>query len=168
MSQTWTLGDSSQEIEVVDSEQLRELSLHMAEQCRHHLDIVSRHLDPTVYDTTEFVAAVTAIATASSRARIRLLVCDPEPLRHRGHRLLTLCTRLSSFVMMRIPGAMHKDYNEGLLVADNTGYIYRQFADRYEGKACFNDRRSTRHHSHQFDELWEHAEPDPNFRRLYL
>jgi hypothetical protein len=162
------LGVSAEQIEIVDSRQLAELSLALTLQCTRYLDIVSRHLDPPVYDNDAFFAAVKQLALGNRYARIRLLITDSRPLVTHGHRLINLAMRLPSFIAVRSPAAQHREFNEAFLLADNVGYVHRRFADRFEGTANFCDRRLCAALGERFEELWERGTPDPNFKRLHL
>ena len=55
-----------------------------------------------------------------------------------------------------------------MLIADNTGYIHRQFSDRFDGAASFNDKRMAASLNDRFEEMWERGLPDTNFRRLHI
>ncbi len=156
------------EIEVETSDDLRQIALEMALNCRRTLDIVSRQLDPAISDQVPFVEAVKQIALNNRLARIRFLVSDVGPLVSRGHRLIELSSRLSSFISIRKPGRDHRNFNEAMLLADNTAYIHRRFADRYEGIASHDDKRRASSLTDQFEEIWGRAEIDPNLRRLHL
>ncbi|MEQ8662134.1 MAG: hypothetical protein RLW62_15065, partial [Gammaproteobacteria bacterium] len=162
------LGVSDELVEITDRATLAALCVSMVAQCRRRLDIASRHLDPAVYDDEAFVAAVKAFVLGSRQARVRLFVTDSRPLVSRGHRLVELATRLSSYIELRGPAPQHKDFNEALLLADNQGYIQRRFSDRFEGQANFSDRRVTAALVERFDEMWERGTPDPYFGRLHL
>jgi len=158
----------SEEITLDSGEALAKIALEMVLNCRRTLDISSRHLDPEIYDNDPFVAAVKRIALGSRLARIRLLITDVRPVVGRGHRLLDLSSRLSSFISIRKPGRDYQHFNEALLLADNTAYIHRRFADRYDGIANHNDMQHAGELAGRFEELWERAETDPNFRRLHI
>lgn len=164
------MADES-EIEIIEfdtSEELREIALTIAQNCARSLDIVSRHLDPAIYDHAPFIEAVKQIALNSQHASVRILVTDIGPLVARGHRLLELSSRLSTYISIRKPGRDHRNFNEAMLVADNRAYIHRRFADRYEGRASYDDQRNARDLTVRFEEIWERADTDPNFRRLHL
>ena len=45
---------------------------------------------------------------------------------------------------------------------------HRRFADRYDGIGSLDDIRRASVLSGQFDEIWERADLDPNFRRLHI
>jgi len=162
------LGVSADQVDIADGRQLAELSLALTLQCTRYLDIVSRHLDPAVYDNDAFLEAVKRVALGNRYARIRLLITDSRPLVTRGHRLLNLAMRLPSFIAVRGPAAQHRDFNEAFLLADNVGYVHRRFADRFDGTANFCDRRLCAALGERFEELWERGTSDPNFKRLHL
>lgn len=156
------------EIHIESLQQLREVSLQMVQGTFRHLDIVSRSLDPAVYDTPEFVQAVRALALGK-RSRVRILLLRPESLLSRGgHRLVELAMRLSSHLEIRKPGPDDEDYNEGLMIVDSRIGIHRPLADRYEGVANFKSPAWAARLSESFERLWQNAEPDPHFRRLML
>jgi hypothetical protein len=157
-----------EEITLETSDELRETSLEMALNCRRTLDIASRHLDPALYDQGPFVEAVKQIALNNRLGRIRLLISDIGPVVSRGHRLIDLCSRLSSFISIRKPGRDYKNFNEAMLLADNIAYIHRRFADRYDAIASHNDKRRSADLTGRFEEIWERADIDPNFRRLHI
>jgi len=162
------LGLGSEDVPFSSSLELRRLSVAMAGGARRQLDIVSRSLDPLVYDTGEFLDAVKKLVLAQ-RSRVRILVLDPESLRARGgHRVVDLALRVSSHMEIRRPGPDHSGFNEAMLIADRMGVIHRQHSDRYEGIANFRARPWAARLSESFDLLWQNAEADPYFRRLML
>lgn len=162
------LGRDDEEFAIADRETLATMSLALAGQARQSIDIVSRHLDPPLYDNEAFAAAVKNLVLSSQRARVRILVVDTTPIIAQGHRLLELAQRLSSYIAIRRPAPEDKDFNEAWLAVDGSGYIHRRFADRFEAQANFNDKRQAQLLSNRLEELWYRAGPDPNFRRLHL
>ena len=54
------------------------------------------------------------------------------------------------------------------MVADEMGFIHRMNGERYEGTANFKDRRQSAEFLNQFEEMWQQATPDPNFRKVML
>ena len=156
------------EISLDTSAEVRDVALQIAQTCRRELYIASRHLDPAIYDSNPFIEALKALAINNRLARIRILVNDSAPVVSNGHRLIELAYRLSSFIAIRTPSRDYRQFNEAMLLADNTAYIHRRFADRYEGTASFDDKRVASDLTRRFNEIWERAEIDPNFRRLHL
>lgn len=162
------LGETTEEITLETSDENREAAIKMINGCRHHLNIISRDLDPCIYDTRELTDAIKKLALRSRSSRIRIIILQTESLKTRGHRLLDLSERLSSFIEIKKPAKQHSEYNRSLMLVDNCGYIRRPHADRFEGKASFHDRKSVAELQEEFKILWENGEYDPNFRRLSL
>ncbi|MGH8580938.1 MAG: hypothetical protein ACREVK_12760 [Gammaproteobacteria bacterium] len=162
------LGETAELFRVKSSEELRRASLRLVQQCKRRLDLVSRHLDPAVYDSAEFQDALKRLARRSRHAQIRIVILDPQPLVSGGHRVLDLAQRLSSVVHLRVPAEEHRHFNEAFLVADGTGVIYRKLSDRFQGTVNFSDRSEALELQRRFEEIWDKALPDPNFRRLGL
>lgn len=162
------LGEDREPVGVETSAQVKEASVALVSQSRRAIEIVSRHLDPAVYDTVEFVQAARRFVLDSRRARVHIIVMDSRPILTTGHRLVDLAQQLSSFVEIRKPNEKHSGYNCAFLLADRTGSIYRQLADRFDGVVNFGDRRAASELGETFERMWTHAEPDSNLRRLRI
>jgi len=162
------LGVSEAPFEIDTRDALATACLAMASQARRTLDIVSRHLDGPLYDNEAFASAVKQLALSHRNARIRLFILEPRPLVGQTHRLIDLATRLPTFIEIRTPSAHYRSFNEAWLIADNTGYVRRQFADRYAAEVDFSSRRRASALTERLDEMWERGQLDANFRRLHL
>lgn len=154
--------------ELTSSEDNRQAAVQLAGQARRSLAIFSRDLDPSIYNTQEFISAVQQLALRSRYSRIRIVVIDPVPAIKDGHRLIELTRRLSSYLEIRRPSEDHAKLAEAYLISDDTGLLYRPIASRYEGYADPHIPFEARNRLQQFDDLWESAEPEPEFRRLGL
>ena len=144
------------------------IALSMLQQTRRDVVIFSRHLDGRLYDTSEFIQALSHLAVQHPRCKIRLLLKDVEPLVKYGHRIIELSRRLSSMIGIRTIHEDYREYNEAYMVFDERGIIKRRYADRYEGIANFNDPKQARELLSFFNAVWNVSEPDPNLRRLHL
>ncbi len=164
----FVLGQDSQAVVIDTSEACRLAALSMVRQAARSIDIVSRHLDPQMYDNSEFCGAVSRLIVASQRARVRVLLRRTDPIVKRGHRLVTLSQRLSSYIEMRVPTKEFDEYNAAFLIVDTAGVIYRTHSDRFDGTADFNDPRAAQDLGRQFEEMWQTAVPDANLRRSHL
>jgi hypothetical protein len=165
---TLRLGEDSEPIEVESNKEILQASVALVGQTRKTLEIVSRHLDPAIYDTREFADALTQFMLNSRRAQVRIILMDSTPIAGSGHRLIPLAQRLSTFIEIRNPGRQHTSYNSAFLLADQVGSIYRVLANRFDGVVNFGDRRAARGLSDMFEEMWLLAVPDPNMRRLTI
>lgn len=166
--QDFRLGETNQLLELAVPDEHREVALAMTQQARRSIVILTRDLDHPLYDTPEFEQAAFELARGSQYARIRVLVQDSSRAVKNGHRLVGLAQRLSSRIEIRNPTEEYADVNHAFFVSDQTGYISRKLADRYEGTANFNDRLAARNLVNFFDEIWERSQQDPQLRRLHL
>ncbi len=164
----YRLGETDKVIQLENRDENILVTNHMAKQCQRSLNIISRNLDPVVFDTVEFADAVKYLALRHRRARIQIIVFEPDTIVKRGYRLLDLSGRLSSFIELRKAHYSFDDYNECLMVADATGYIHRKNGSRYEGTANFKNRRQAYIFLKQFTDMWELATPDPDLRKIIL
>jgi len=162
------LGQDGHSTDITNCGELKAASLAMVQQCHRSLEIISRHLDPAVYDNDEFSTALRQLALQSQYVRIRILIQDPASLISRGHRLLELAARLSSFFEFRVPGREHQNVNEAVLIADAVGVIHLPVADRYEGQVDFNNHQLAGELRRRFEEIWAKAQPDLNLRQMKL
>jgi len=164
----YRLGETNKLLQLETRADNIQVANHMANQCQRSLFIISRKLDPAVFDTKEFTDATKYLALRHRRAQIRIIVFEPDTIVKRGHRLLELSGRLSSFIEFRKAHYTFDNYNECLILADATGYIHRKNGELYEGTLNFKDRRTSRHLLNKFTDMWEMATPDPEFRKMML
>ena len=108
------------------------------------------------------------LAIRNRHVEIRILVFEPELVVRRGHKLLDLAGKVSSFIQMRKPSKDYDKFNEAVLIADEVGYLFRENAERYKAKLNFNSRRESKYLLEVFDSMWETAKPDPNLRRMLI
>ena len=135
----FVLKEDTGTVDIDSSEECRLAALSMARQAARGIEIVSRRLDPHMFDNSEFCDAVSRLVIGSRRARVRVLLRQVEPVIKRGHRLVSLAQRLDSFIEMRVPAPEHDEYNGAFLIVDGAGVIHRR---------CGHSRaaRSTRLH----------------------
>ena len=119
--QDYELGRHDEVVRINTREENQLAVSRMVEQCKISIDIISRELDPDLFDRIEFVDAVKKMVLDNSRARVRVLVFEPKKIVSRGHRLVNLARTLSSYIDIRKPTEEHMDFNEMLFIADGTG-----------------------------------------------
>ncbi len=155
-------------LNLVDAAAVRETSVDLVRRARHSVDLFSHQLDPHLYDTSEFADALRKLVVGSRRARVRVLVREVAPLVARGHRLIDLARRLSSFMEIRVPAPEHQDTADAWLVVDGCHYLHRRSGARHEATAAFDNARRARQLTFRFEEIWARAQPDLNLKRLHL
>jgi len=164
----YRIGVDREPIQLSTSEENRLVATCMAQQCTRFLDIISRQLDPPIFNTPEFIGALRQLINKKRRPRVRIIVFEPETIVRYGHLLLDLADRHSSFIEMRKASNEFHAYNEFLLVADEAAYVHRNNASRYEATANFNDRRQSKLYLDNFMTMWNHGSPDSNLRPIKL
>lgn len=162
------LAEAAGTLEFSDVRELRDISTHMLGQARRQLLIFSRDLDASVFDQQLFLDGVKQLALSSQYARIQVLLQDNAKAIKEGHRLVELARRLSSAIELHKPHPDHLQQPENFMLVDNSGFVYRKLASRYRGIASFHDPLENRRLDEFFREMWEHSEPDPELRRLYI
>ena len=164
----YQLGINYDEVAISSSDEHHLSATMMAQQCSRDISIISRELDPLAYDLQIFVDAVKSTLLANRRAKVRIMVFGSRVIVRRGHLLLNLAANLPSYIEFRKPGNDYRDFNESLFVADNTGYIHRTSAERFDGSINFYDKRKSKILMGVFEEMWGRSDPDPNLRTMSL
>ena len=153
----------------IDSREDNQIAVFkMAQQCKRNIDILSRELDPDLFDTIEFIDAVKSMVLNNRMAKIRVLVAEPKKIVSRGHRLIDLYRSLPTYLDIRLPSKEHQDFSEMLFIADTTGYLHRLHPERFEATLNFNDKRVAKHLRQEFNEMWSKAAQDTNLRQLTI
>ena len=163
------LGVSTEkQIDVSTRDENAAAALELVKQCKQKIAIISRELDPFVYDQLELTDAMKDMILANRFSEVRIIVFEPELISRRGHKLLDLGGKLSSFIELRKASNEYKSFNEAVIIVDEIGYLFRENYERYRGKANFNSRREAKSLLEVFDSMWETAKPDPNLRRVLI
>ena len=163
------LGKSPDEVSNIETRQeIYDVVLEITKQSSRKIAIISKDLEPLIYNQSDFLEALKNLAINRRRAQIRILVSDVESINNVDHRLLDLSSKLPSFIELRKISPEYKNFNKAILIADEIGYIYRENANRYEGKINFNSPRECKNLLVQFEEIWETALIDRNLRRINI
>ena len=164
----YDLGRTDDAVDIGSREENCIAVTKMAQQCQRTIEIISRELDPDLFDTNEFLDAVKAMVLKNRRASVRILVFEPKAIVSRRHRLIDLIRTLPTYMEIRVPSPEYKNFNEMVFVADTTGYLHRLYTERFEGKTNFSDKRVARYLVKEFNEMWDKATQDINLRQLSI
>lgn len=154
-------------VELASELDVRERSVAVIGRARRDLRVLTRDLEATLYAHPALLDAIRGFATTGRGPSVRVLVIEPERLRAEGHALLPLAQRLSSVFALRTP-VDPEDHQvaEACLVADETAYVYRPLATRFEGTACLDGPARARQLAQAFDRRWERARELSELRAL--
>jgi hypothetical protein len=162
------LGATNRKFEIDSQDELRMVSQHMASQVRQSLHIFTRDLEAKLYDNEIFIETLSKLARRSKYSFIHILVLDSDKAVKDGHRLIYLHQKLDSYIKIRKVDEQYKNYASTFMLADECGVIFRQFGDRFEAEANYNDSLLTANLLKFFTEVWEFSHPDPQLRRLHI
>ncbi|MEL7023763.1 MAG: hypothetical protein AAGL69_08435 [Pseudomonadota bacterium] len=147
---------------------MRAAAASICRSAERKVSIVTRDLEPGVYDHADFLEAVKKLILSRRFARVRVLIADPSRAIKNGNRLVTMGRRLNSFIEFR---NVHDDYREipeAYCIADDRAIAYRLDATRWDGIADSDARPVARTYLTRFDEIWAASEVENEFRRLHL
>lgn len=146
----------------------RAIALDLAQQTQRQLRIFANELEPELYDHADFAAALSKIARGYRNADIRVLITDSSTLKHGSHALLAIQRRLSSAIQIRKVDELNELPSENYLVADGRGLLCYAVREPELAWADYNNVPLANEYTERFDELWNHANEDPNLRLLSL
>lgn len=159
---------SDNDITLAHRDEVKIMNVALTQQATRSIEIISRHLDPGIFDNIDFIDAVKQLSISSKFTKIRILISDSDPMTKNGHRFIELIQQLTSSIEVRKISEEYKSYNEAFCLYDGKGVIYLRYADRYDGFANFDRPRLVTELSNFFNEVWEHSLPDANLRRLHI
>jgi hypothetical protein len=165
---TARLGETDTRFRIETREDTRRAAVALIRHAQRQVDILTPDLEPLVYDQADFLDTLTRPALGQCRAKLRVLVRDPQRAVKEGHRLIELTRRLSSYMQIRKVHTDYADFTQAFLLADTYGVMHRTLAERFEGTVCFRDPLEVKRLRKLFDEIWDRSEPDPELRRLHL
>ena len=132
------------------------------------VSILTRDLEPGIYDHPDFLDAVKKLILSRRFARVRVLISDPSRAIKNGNRLVTMGRRLNSFIEFR---NVHDDFREqtaAYIIADDRAIAYRLDAERLDGIADSNAPMVASTYLETFDQIWKASEVENEFRQIHL
>lgn len=162
------LGEDARTVQLSGLEDNRAATAALCTQATRVVRIASRLLDARVLNTMEVGDGLRGCISRQSRFQVRILVFDPEGLVRGGHVLLRLSQDFSSFVDIRVPADIYREYDAFLLLVDEAGVLHRPVAERWHGIVSFNDSSRVRLLGNEFDKMWETASKNANLARMRL
>lgn len=156
-------------IHVTDQSTAAEAVTALLRSARHRVDILSPTLDPLLYDTKDCVDALRSLITSAGRhAQVRILVADAGALVGRGHRLLELSRKLSTFMEIRRLSEEDRQEDIAMLLVDGESYLYWGPGNGYMGNGQWHSHGNCRRPAQRFQDAWDRSVADPALRRLHL
>ena len=143
-------------------------ALQIVQQSRRNIAILTAELDPSVYGTAEFTQALSNFARSSRYTQIQLLVKNTKIALESNHPLVSLAQRLSSKISVRKMIIEPNNKEMGFLCADTDKLLYKNDQSVYRGFANYAAGHEIKSLREEFNYLWQYAEPEPEFQRLFI
>lgn len=144
----------------------RAATLALVQATRRSLRIFTDDLDGDLLGDEEIVAAASAMARRNSYTFIRILLHDPRTAVQTSNPLIRLIRALPSHIGVRRTAPEWADEPAAFIVADNHGLLHRSRADQFEGTIDFAAGATAVQYRDWFDHVWEHSQPETEFRAL--
>lgn len=162
-------SDLSPRLFLLDNqEDFQSFSLQLLANTGRNLAILSRDLDPAIFNSDEFAEAVSQLARSSRYAQVQILVKDTRPLLEINHKLLRLAQRLSSKIILRKLTIEPDNKEMAFILCDNSGLLYQNDEAAYQGFANFDATVEVKRLRESFDYIWQYGEADPELQQLHI
>lgn len=150
------------------SEDFHSFALKLLTQSRRNICILSKDLDPAIFNTEEFVDTISQIARNNRYAKVQILVKDTQALLENGHKLVKLAQRLPSKITIRTLTVEPDDKKMGFILCDAHGLLYKNDDSTYKGFANYSAAAEVKHFREIFDYIWQYGETDPELQQLHI
>ncbi len=162
------LGVTTERV-AIDTRQLNhDAVIKLLNSAHNDVVIVSRHLDPTIFNKEDFTQSATEFIRRNKTASLRILVKDTAALIKTNHRVLNLSQKVSSKIEIRTICDEFSQFNQAFLVADTMGYLYNSKSDLYDAEVNFNDYEKSKELMDKFTSIWGQCIQDTGIRRLCI
>lgn len=163
------VSSTSPELFLLSSvEDFNHYSLKLIAQTRRTIAILSRDLDPLVYDNSEFINALSHFARSSSHAHVHILAKNTKHLVETGHKLGRLSQRLSSKIVLRKLTQEPTNTEMAFMLCDTSALLYKNDDSAYKGFANFNAAAEVKRLRETFDYLWQYGEPEAELQQFHI
>lgn len=136
-------------------EAFRKHLLKNLRQGRRQLDILTRELDPRLYNDELICESISNLARNHPKASIRLLIKNPKSVIQSRHRLIELHKRLSSKIQCRMTNTEPKDEARAYAIIDGTQVLLQHSDGDYDGFCNTDAKPEARALLEEFNWLWE-------------
>lgn len=141
----------------------------VVESSRREVLLLSKTLDPAIYNNEPFYQAVLDFARQDRNAQVKILVKDIQPVVEQGHRILNLARRLSSKVEIRKLLIKPEKDSITYLIGDRKCLLYMHEDQVYNGFVNYEAAQESKSLADEFSYLWDkHSVLDPSLRTMLL
>ncbi len=162
------LGETDLEFVCFGEEDNRNIALLMMQQAEFKIDILSRYLDPAIYDNEACCDAIETLVLHNRHATVRILIHEPKIIAQWGHDLIHLMRKLGSLLSCRPVPEQYKATSDTFLVVDSLGVMHRPSVNTITSNVNFKNHPAAKNLTALFDKIWHHSEPTPYTREMII
>ena len=151
-----------------DRDSLRAALLALLQEARLGLKAFLPRLDPALWEDPAVTDALRQLLVASDRARIEICIQDSAQARSGTARLLDLAERLPSRCQLRVAAREHAELPEAYILVDDRHYLRQTAPGQRLWASHAHPPNEAGRLAAQFSEIWEHAQPHPDLRRMTI
>ena len=166
--QNAVLGETKHSFQLESIQADAEAVALLINQARSVVNIYSKHLYPSIYNTSAVIEACHQFCMKSSRTRINIIVDQTRPLSQRSHRLLSLSHRHSSSIFFK---KTHPDFthrSDEFCCIDRNAYFKLDNSEHYLATCDFSDSLITGNLLSFYKDAWERSAADPELSSYIL
>ncbi len=167
-TECYILGETDRQESFDGRLENRQIAFELIGQAHQQIRIFTPDLEKAIYDQADLIRSLEQLALRSRQTQVRVLVRDSAQAVKSGHRLIELCRRHTSSILLHQTPADTDDIEAAFVVIDNAGFLYKHKGMSFNGYFNANDKLKVRELSKHFDEAWERSRPDPEMRRLFI
>lgn len=144
-------------------------SLQVVGSSRREIILLSKTLDPAIYDNEPFYQGILDFARGDRNVQVKILVKDIKPVVEQGHRILNLARRLSSKIEIRKLLVKPEKDSITYLIGERRHLLYMHEDQVYNGFVNYEAAQESKSLADEFTYLWDtHSELDPALRTMLI
>ena len=160
-------GNSENDIQLDNADDTREAIIQLSSTALRSIKIFTPDFEHDLYDNDELRKALLQFTRGNRHAQIQILVSDLSKAIHYGHRLIRLAQQLTSVMQIKNTPEDYQDTNIGFILIDQTSFIFK--ADASKQPAVQSECKNRANKLNEFfTPAWEHAQTDPQIRRILI
>lgn len=161
-------GNVENDIHFTSNEEHIALLDKLSSQALRSIQIFTPDLESAIYSNQNLKNNLLNMARGNRHAQIQILVIDTSSAVRYGHLLLQLAQQLTSKIDIRMPTEEYQEQQLGFILVDKKGFILKPDTKVASGIYNVDCRHRGTRLSEFFSYAWEHAQPDPQTRRLSI
>lgn len=167
--ENYILGETDEDLVCHGADESQAVACALLSQCEQQVLILTHDFEPGIYDNEECLEALEDfVLQGRHHVQVRFLIQQPAQVAQRGHRLLKLGRRMSSYIQMRCPAELYRSLPQSFLLVDGVGLLHRQYQDSFKLHASFKHPEAVRELMQVFEMLWDEADDDAYLRTMLL